>query len=127
MECWGWFGAKNARGYGVIGLDSKLILASHASYMIHHGPITAGLVVRHRCDNPSCNNPQHLEIGTLSDNSRDMVRRGRAYLSKLGPDKVSEIRCMYSTGEYTQCELAEMYGVTRVTVGNITAGKCWHQ
>lgn len=33
-----------------------------------------GLVVRHKCDNRLCINPEHLEVGTQSANLRDQQR-----------------------------------------------------
>ena len=39
-------------------------------------------MVRHKCDNPPCVNPDHLEIGTASDNSQDREDRKRGYISR---------------------------------------------
>ena len=44
---------------------------------MNFGTIPAGLVVRHKCDNPECTNPEHLELGTQSDNMKDCSIRGR--------------------------------------------------
>jgi hypothetical protein len=49
----------------------------------HHGPIPAGLVVRHRCDRPWCVHVECLGIGTQSDNLRDAARRDRITNTKL--------------------------------------------
>jgi hypothetical protein len=84
-ECWIWSGSKDPRGYGTLSAESgsSPIKAYRLAYEMRHGPIPDGLVVRHKCDNPSCVNPDHLEVGTQKDNVRDMVERGRANPSSL--------------------------------------------
>ena len=77
--CWRWTGAKT-NGYGYLtlgGRNSGLIRAHRFSYEFHFGPIPHGLVVRHKCDNPECTNPDHLEVGTHQDNMKDIVLRRR--------------------------------------------------
>ena len=38
----------------------------------------SGLQVLHKCDNPPCWNPDHLFIGTQSDNRMDSIAKGRS-------------------------------------------------
>lgn len=77
-ECWEWRGSHNGRHYGHFhptkGTDEY---AHRFSYAMAHGAIADGLHVRHRCDNPPCVNPAHLELGTRLENMADMVARGR--------------------------------------------------
>ena len=51
--------------------------AHRVSYEMANGPIPDGLIIRHKCDNPNCVNPKHLESGTQKDNMLDASFRGR--------------------------------------------------
>lgn len=76
--CWPWTsyaGDRDGRGY--MALDGKRRLAYHIVWEIFNGPIPKGQVVRHKCDNPLCCNPKHLELGTQGDNEKDKYVRDR--------------------------------------------------
>src|SRR5687768_3007421 len=77
-ECWEWQGAINANGYGHIRFSNKTYLAHRLSYEFAFKPITKGLFVCHKCDNPKCVRPDHLFLGTPLDNTLDMMAKGRA-------------------------------------------------
>lgn len=74
--CWEWTrGTRN--GYGVVSFQGSNVPAHRASWIAKNGAIPSGLVVCHRCDNPPCVNPDHLFLGTSTDNNRDMLAKGR--------------------------------------------------
>ena len=73
--CWEWTASKNQDGYGSFRIADKHVGAHRAAYMFAVGPITNGLFVCHRCDNPQCVNPDHLYAGTHQDNQRDIRLR----------------------------------------------------
>jgi hypothetical protein len=75
--CWDWIGHKDKKGYGRILVEGKIQLAHRVSWELANGPVPNGLLVLHRCDNPSCTNPEHLFVGTQKDNIDDMVNKGR--------------------------------------------------
>lgn len=75
--CWIYTGASNPEGYGRISIKCRLYYAHRLSYTLHKGPIPEGLVVCHRCDTPSCCNPEHLFAGTQSENLYDASRKER--------------------------------------------------
>lgn len=75
--CWLWSGAMRKNGYGSISYRNKTIPAHRFSYAAFVAPIPVGLHVCHRCDNPSCVNPDHLFVGTRSDNMIDCSKKGR--------------------------------------------------
>lgn len=77
-DCWNFTGGKNNIGYGMIRDGKKMRTAHRVSYEEHIGKIPARMCVCHTCDNTLCCNPNHLWIGTLKDNSQDMMRKGRA-------------------------------------------------
>lgn len=71
-DCILWTGAINNIGYPVSWKDGKTVykhrLVANAK---------AGEVVLHTCDVRACINPDHLVIGTSSENSKDMVNKNR--------------------------------------------------
>jgi len=75
--CWDWNGRVGGNNYGLLRLNSKSIIASRFSYLLHKGPIPAGYFVCHTCDNPPCTNPEHLFLGSPKENVRDMLDKGR--------------------------------------------------
>lgn len=77
--CWEWTGSRDRKGYGKIakgGAPTIPLLAHRVSWAIHHGD-PGDLCVLHRCDNPPCVRPDHLFLGTIADNNRDMTQKGR--------------------------------------------------
>lgn len=76
--CWIWLGAANAKGYGTFRLDGISLSTHRVSWMEHNQrPIPDGLFVCHRCDIPSCINPDHLFLGTHQINIADALSKGR--------------------------------------------------
>lgn len=76
--CWKWIGTKHQFGYGMIRDEQSIkITASRASWLIHFGEIPEGMYICHHCDNPECTNPEHLFLGTPSDNNNDKEKKGR--------------------------------------------------
>lgn len=78
-ECIEWDGALTQKGYGIknVRVDGawKIKRVHRLVWEEEYGPISAGMFIRHKCDNPPCILLDHLEIGTAADNSRDMVKR----------------------------------------------------
>lgn len=133
--CWIWRGATNSRsGYGNYTHDGRVLHAHRFAWMIVHGreSIPADAVVRHRCDNPPCVNPAHLEVGTQADNMQDKVRRGRCGSArgeavgnaKLTADKVREIRRLHRA-DIGVVDLAAAYGVSHHAIHCVVERKTW--
>jgi hypothetical protein len=74
--CWLWLGGTDRLGYGKVNVQGHF-LAHRLAYAETHGDIPEGLLVLHKCDVPSCVNPDHLYIGDDQDNMNDMAARGR--------------------------------------------------
>lgn len=135
--CWLWKSSFTVKGYGKLGgggRGGKQLLAHRVSYEIHHGEIPDGMVVMHKCDNPACVNPDHLQVGTQSENILDSLSKGRKvcvapvhqgeqhWSAKLTEDDVRAIR--ESKGiPYT--ELAKQYGVYPSVIRRAAVGETW--
>lgn len=130
--CWIWHGALHSQfGYGAFKLGdrkSPVMTAHRASFLINKGDIPVGNVVRHICDNPSCVNPDHLEVGTHKDNANDKVVRGRqpkgekAYNARATDSLVIEMRKL---PRKEGIALAVERGISRQAASDIMSNRTW--
>jgi hypothetical protein len=137
-ECWGWSGSINNSGYGYFSCKGIQKAAHRYSYEKNIGPIPDGLWVLHKCDNPKCNNPEHLFLGDNSANTKDAYSKGRrqkipiefmrrgkeSHLSKLTEEEVICIKKLLSQGR-TNTEIARLFGVTHGNISCIKLGQTW--
>lgn len=75
--CLEWTGARFTRGYGAKKVGGRMRRVHRLEWERVHGLIPEGMCVLHRCDNPPCYNLDHLFLGTVLDNTRDMIAKGR--------------------------------------------------
>ena len=128
--CWLWLGCMQATGYGRYRRREGTTDYAHRVAMEMAGHDITGLVVCHRCDNPSCVNHAHLFLGTHADNVSDKVSKGRHRYGERVPnsaitaDQVREIRAA-AAGGATQTSIAERYPVNRRTIGCIVRRITW--
>ncbi len=123
-------GKRNRQGYGRIPWQGKLAMAHKVSWELRNGPVPVGLLVRHKCHNPPCCNPEHLELGTQKDNMQDAVKAGRTFRPKgqiprrLTAEKAAEVRAKANEGTRSSV-LARAYGVSWNQIRRIVRGEAW--
>jgi len=131
--CWLWTGIKNNMGYGYASVGhSGKVLAHRVMYASRYGEIPRGGIVRHTCDLPACVNPDHLRLGTMKENTQDMLRRGRHRVvavrgeahrwAKLTAEQVMDIRARYRG---SRLALSQEYGVSPSLISMVAHGRCW--
>jgi hypothetical protein len=127
--CWLWTASVDTGGYGHMGVNRRLVLAHRLSWMIHKNKSPAGFVVMHKCDIPCCVNPDHLMLGTQSENVADRDKKKRRVAlkgeacgaSKLTRSAIDDIRQQI----ISQREYAKRHGVSQAQVQRIQSGKSW--
>jgi hypothetical protein len=115
LECWNWTGALSDKGYGRFMLDGRNSHAHRVAYMLWVGEIPEGLSVCHKCDNPRCVRPQHLFVGSNSDNQQDSVSKGRHW-------QVSKTACA-NGHPYTEDNIYYRKGSKRGRICKICANR----
>lgn len=132
-SCWEWQGSRDSFGYGMFRIDRTRVRRAHRlAYEAVKGPIADGLILLHRCDNPSCVRPSHLQPGTHADNAADRDRKGRGDQSglehglgkKLTRESAAQIRAWASYG-FKRVEIARWFHVSDGLICNVVNGKRW--
>jgi hypothetical protein len=127
-------------GYGRLRVHYRYVYAHRLSYALTFGPIPDGMFICHRCDNPPCVRPDHLFLGTPSENSVDRERKERGGASKivaarrargerhgiakLDADKVRTVRALRAQG-ISQAAIASRLGVGSTAIQNVLNGSTW--
>lgn len=128
--CWIWEGRKNVFGYGEFTHNKNSVLAHRASYAIYKGDI-GNLFVLHRCDHRDCVNPDHLFLGTASENFKDMFRKGRnsSHIYRTGDENASsklkdlDVLAIYrGLRQHSSLTLSKRFGVTQQSITKIRRG-----
>lgn len=136
-DCWIWNGPRTTLGYGRPRILGRKTLAHRISWEIFRGTIPEGLGVLHRCDNPLCVNPDHLEIGDQKKNMMDATARGRldsqkhpekyngekSNFARLTVEQVRAVKEALLTKR--QCDVAREFGLSKQIVFEIKSGKSW--
>ena len=130
--CWLWTGLVGSNGYGRLSVRKNTMSAHRWSYTAFRGEIPDGALVCHSCDVRVCVNPDHLWLGTHKDNTRDMLKKGRARdrrgsknkAAKLSDAAIIDIRATYKR-PVDAARLAEKHGCSIQTVRDIKARRTW--
>lgn len=125
--CMEYLGCVQANGYSRATISGHTDYGHRHIYRLMKGVISAGLDVRHTCDNRRCINPEHLLLGTRLDNMQDAVARGRqARGSRLPHTKVSalveaEIVALAKAGVKYK-DVATLFGICPQHAGYVARG-----
>ena len=133
-ECWEWQGAVSKNGYGSFKLNGRAVTASRFAFKLSSGADAGNKMVLHTCDNRKCCNPNHLYKGTVKENTRDMMERGRHrpgsiygsanHKAKLTEEQVAGVKTLIIRG-MTNTAIAARYGVTHQMISKIRRGHFW--
>jgi len=130
-ECWNWLGYKDKDGYGTFNPTSKKLIKAHRfAYTLTYGEIKSGQCICHKCDNPPCCNPEHLFIGTFTDNDADRDKKGRqAYGERSGrtnftTNDIIHIRKLRNNG-MSEADIAQLFGASQTGISSIVLRRTW--
>jgi hypothetical protein len=129
-QCWVWTKCKDKDGYGKFKIRINNLpyhLRAHrVSAALYLAPVPLELIVMHKCDNPSCVNPNHLHIGTHLENEQDKDKKGRRRIwnTLLNKDQVTTILTRLIKGDRIKI-IAKEYKVSVGCIHSITSGGTW--
>lgn len=134
-ECWEWLGNRDAQGYGKLHLRRDGVQTIWLAHRIAlelklDRALAADECALHSCDNPPCQNPAHLRVGTRAENNREAhSKRRHAHGEGAGNPKLTESQafdavCRIRAGEVAE-RVAADYGVSGRLLRYINKGRKW--
>jgi len=131
-KCWIWLAGKNKKGYGRFSFNRKNRLAHRVSCILHNIDIPENMCACHKCDNRNCVNPEHIFIGSIIDNTLDMIKKGRqrgggvlGELHKGSKLTENDVRYIRNNKNASLPELAEKFNVGTGNIWCIRHNKTW--
>ena len=134
--CWNYLGPKGGHGSN-LKIDGLALGAPQIAAMVYLGHRPNGTMqvcVCHHCDNQRCFNPEHLFLGTQSDNCQDRSRKGRGrenhqfgednFRAKINEADVRDIITAWESGE-SQVSVAKRYDLAQQQISRIVRGVHW--
>lgn len=125
IDCWLWTSGCNYKGYGEVSLNHKQYLSHRISYATHYGIDPGNFIVDHKCNNPSCCNPNHLQLMTPKENVHKMMSQGRHNVGRgntiVSIEHHHQIVDDVISRRKTLTQIGEDYGVGRVCISRIVA------
>lgn len=122
-DCLEWNRCFNSDGYPRMAWKGSTNGKTHRIVMELLGHDIQGKVVRHKCDNPRCINPDHLESGTVLDNIKDMDGRDRRY-KLMTKEQVSCVKHLAQEfPKLSQEDIGKNVGLDARRVSEILSGK----
>ena len=125
--CWEWTAALAGRDFRpIVSVKGKLTYAARVAWRLYkEEEPPKHLMVCHTCDNKLCVNPNHLFLGTNTDNQLDASRKGRfTGRAAMNEELVAKIKQLHQDG-MTYAAIAREIGIPHQQVGRIVTGQKW--
>ena len=120
--CWIWTAGRRGH-YGAFTIGGRAVGAHRWSYEHYKGKISDDMFVCHKCDNPLCVNPDHLFLGTPSDNMKDASKKKRLGSKHFTEQQIISIL----NSPLNNCELGKKYDVWESTIRRIRRKSKWNK
>ena len=139
-DCWLWAARSKSRGYGQVSFCGQRFFAHQVAFDLAFPRLAARrkskqLTVSHRCHEPLCCNPAHLEVLTLRENiNRNRGRKDmsgeRNHQAKISAEVAGRIHELIAEGEKSTRILARVAAekgvvVSLTQVTDIRRGRTW--
>ena len=123
-ECWNWKLSICGSGYGQVRVSKPTrskVNTHRVAYELFFEHIPQGAHVLHRCNNRRCVNPNHLYLGTQSNNTDDYMKESgwhNKYNTKFNEKDVSLMKRFKLAG-FTYNLIGELFGQYGIGVAKL--------